>query len=101
VARLLGVAVLIVGALVAGGCGATGDQSDAIAANIGASTCHAEQYEIVSRISGHKDRIYNCTLHGKTICVTYSGGIASNATAEVKLLFANALGGQKPDCMNG
>lgn len=80
-----------------GGSG-SGDQSGTIAAQIG-GTCGETGYYVQSRLDGSKLRIYDCTTPSRgEMCVTYSGGIASDSTDEVKLLFANELGGSKPAC---
>lgn len=81
------------------GCGGTGDQSDSIAQKIGASSCTAESYEVISRIDNHHSRIYDCVVNGNELCVTEQNGIASNATAEVRLLFSNTLGADVPACL--
>lgn len=93
-------AAVVLVVLVVAGCGGSGDQSNAIAAKIGASTCSAEQFEIQNRLDRSKERIYDCELHARSVCVVEESGIARNVTAEVRLLFANALGGQRPGCLS-
>ena len=93
--------VLVAVAALAAGCGGSGDRSSAIADEIGATSCTATQYGIVSRIDNSKTQIYDCFLNGDEKCVTEENGIVSDQTAVVKLLFANTLSGGKPDCATG
>lgn len=78
--------------------GAT-DQSAQIATSIGASFCYQTGYVIQSRLDGSKDRIYDCAVNGRRMCVTEHGGIARDQTAMVKLLFTGTLSGGKPSCL--
>ncbi len=92
--------LLVVGVVFAlSRCGGAGDQSAQIAAKIGAASCTAESYEVISRLDNSKTRIYDCTLNGKRLCVSEQNGIASDQTAVVRLLFANALGSARPSCL--
>jgi hypothetical protein len=78
------------------------DHSAAIQSNVGALSCSSSGYQILSKINGDKDTIYNCDMpSGTTICVTEANGIDSNVTATVRLLFANTLGSGKPTCIGG
>lgn len=99
-------------ALVAVGCGGQKDRSSEIAAKIHADSCKATRYAIVSRIDKSKTTIYDCTVDNtstdangaqtfgsKRICVTEENGIAHDATAEVRILFANVLGDARPSCL--
>lgn len=54
-----------------------------------------------SRLDGSKQIVYDCVMpSGATKCVTESGGIASDETAVVRLLFSNSLSGGKPTCVS-
>lgn len=76
------------------------DQSSTVATTIGAQYCDSSGFQIISKLDDSKATIYNCDLDNKTICVTYEHGIATDETAEVKLLFANTLGSDQPDCIS-
>ncbi len=84
-----------------GGCGGSGDRSKAIAAKIGVdATCYESAYLIKSQLDGSESRIYNCVSGGGPLmCVIEQGGLAKNITEEAKLLFANTLGGGRPQCL--
>lgn len=88
--------VLVVGLAA---CGGASDRSAQIASETGASSCTATDYQIISRLDNSKARIYDCTINGVDKCVTEQNGIASDETATVKILFANALSGGKPSCI--
>lgn len=76
------------------------DQSARVAAEANASTCTDTGYYVISRLDDSKQVIYDCAFASSADkCVIEQGGIASDATAEVKLLFATALGGAKPSCL--
>jgi hypothetical protein len=76
------------------------DRSAEIAKQIGADSCDQSGYEIRNRLDGSKSVIYDCDVEGRMKCVTEDGGIPSDSTATVKLLFADALGTAKPYCLN-
>lgn len=76
------------------------DRSDQVAAAAGASWCQREDYELRNRLDGSTDTIYDCFFrNGRERCVTLSGGISRDTTAEVRLLFAGTLGVGKPGCI--
>jgi hypothetical protein len=90
-------------ALIASACGAsaTADQSTKVAAAANARSCNDSGYYVQSKLNGDKSVIYNCTMLNDNVrCVTYEGGIASDSTETVKLLWANVLSGAKPDCIS-
>jgi hypothetical protein len=76
------------------------DRSDEIAKQIGADSCDQSGYEIKNRLDGSKSVIYDCDIDGRMKCVTEDGGIPSDSTVAVKLLFADTLGTAKPYCLN-
>jgi hypothetical protein len=81
--------------------GDSGPSASSVAAKIGASSCDNSGYSVQSRLDGSKEIIFDCTMGNlATKCVTVSNGIANDATAEVKLLFANTLGASKPSCLD-
>jgi hypothetical protein len=90
-------------AVAAAGCGASSsDRSSQIAAEIGSgASCTATRYAVIRRAEHTKTRIYDCDSAGKRMCVTEENGIASDQTALVRILFANALSGGKPGCLAG
>jgi hypothetical protein len=101
-ALLVLAAVIVAGAAVLYGMGVrlphhSSDDSAAIGSKIG-GTCAKTTYYIQSKIDGSKQTIYDCTVDSKEMCVTYSGGIATDSTDEVKLLFQNTLGTEEPSC---
>lgn len=75
------------------------DRSDEIASVIGADFCDQSRYQITNRLDSSRTRIYDCIRNGHRLCVTYSGGIATNVTVETRLLFAGTLGAEKPGCL--
>lgn len=75
------------------------DQSTAVQTAAGADSCSYSGYYVKTAISG-RELVYDCTIGSQSICVTYKGGIASDSTALVKLLFANTLGTAKPACLD-
>lgn len=77
------------------------DQSAQIQAKLGSNaTCYESQYQIENRLDGSKQPVYVCETPGsKVICATWSDGIASNVTAEVRILFQSTLGQEKPACV--
>lgn len=93
--RLAAVAAVVAFA----GCGGPADHSARIADAIAAKSCTATDYEISNKLDGSKERIYDCVQFGGTRrCVTESGGIVSDATATVRLLFSDTLSGGRPGC---
>lgn len=81
--------------------GPPADNSDAIALNIGALKCSSSGYYLTSRLDDSKLVIYDCQMpSGNYKCVTESGGIDTDSTAEVKLVFENTLGSTKPLCIS-
>jgi len=94
-----GLVAAVAAAAVLAGCGGTSPSQVAIAA--GARFCNNSGFYIQSKLTGNKSVIYDCRFAGKLpACVTYSGSIASDATATVQLLFANSLDGRKPACLS-
>lgn len=78
------------------------DRSGQIAADIGASSCSQEDFEITNRLDGSKTRIYDCFMPNLNYkCVTYENGVENDVTETVKLLWANVLGSAKPICIGG
>ena len=71
----------------------------AVAALAGATYCDDSGYYVKSRLDGSKETIYDCQIGARMQCVTVSGGIATNSTATVRLLFTNTLGASKPACI--
>lgn len=73
---------------------------DALAQTIGAASCFDSSYELTNRLDGSKAELYSCNMqNGSYKCVTDENGVARDVTAEAKLVFAGALGTQKPDCV--
>jgi hypothetical protein len=81
--------------------GHSGPSPSTVAARIGASSCDNSGYYVQNKLDGSKAVIFDCTMSNlATKCVTMTNGIASDATAEVRLLFANTLGSTKPSCLD-
>lgn len=98
---LLGMAAVI--AVVAGYVYSHSDHSasaSTVATTIGASFCDKSSYQVINRLDGSKQRIYDCTMGSGSRCVTYSNGVATDQTATVRLLFADTLGTSKPTCIS-
>jgi hypothetical protein len=70
----------------------------ATAAN--AVSCNDSGFYLVSNLTGKKSTIYNCTFApAGTRCITYEGGLATDATDEVRLVFSTTLGSNRPSCL--
>lgn len=70
-----------------------------VAAAAGASSCDSSGYYIKTTVGG-KQTVYDCFMpSGKTICVTYHAGVASDSTVLVRAIFANTLGATTPSCL--
>lgn len=103
------IAAIIVAALFAAGVikipgrsSGLADHSGRVAQEAGAASCTDTGFYVQSKLDGSKQIIYDCTFPGSSPgeeCVTENGGIASNATVEVRALFVNALGDNKPSCL--
>jgi hypothetical protein len=92
---------VVAAAALLAGCGGGGPSASQVATAAGASFCNNSGFYIQSKLTGNKSVIYDCRFAGKLpACVTYSGSIASDATATVQLLFANSLDGRKPACLS-
>ena len=72
-----------------------------VAALAGARYCDDSGYYVKSRLDGSQETIYDCQFGQQMRCVTVSGGIATNATATVRLLFTSTLSASKPTCIGG
>jgi hypothetical protein len=72
---------------------------DRVTSEAAADHCDNSGYYEESQITGAKQTIYDCSINGKMKCVTENGGIASDSTEEVRLLFQSALGARKPSCL--
>lgn len=70
-----------------------------VASAIGAQSCDDSGFTIKSLVSG-TETIYDCSVDGSNLCVTYKGGVATDSTDVVKLAFANSLGTDGPFCLN-
>lgn len=75
------------------------DRSNEIASLIGASGCARSGFKIENRLDSSQSPVYVCGLAGGLKCVTYEGGIARDVTSEVRLLFSDTLGSEKPACI--
>ena len=76
------------------------DNSAAVAAQSGASDCSNSGYYLQSRLDGSKEVIYDCQFPRRMRCVSEQGGITSDITVEVRLLFGSTLGADKPLCIS-
>jgi hypothetical protein len=73
--------------------------TDTLATQIGATNCADSGYYINRYTDGKKLTIYDCGMpSGRELCVTEEGGIATNATETVRLLFRKTFGA-KPSCL--
>jgi hypothetical protein len=83
------------------GCGGGAASPSKVASVAGATTCDNSGFYVQSKLTGHKDVIYDCRFARKLPkCVTYSGNIANDATGEVQLLFSGSLNARKPACLS-
>jgi hypothetical protein len=76
------------------------DNSAAVAAESGASNCSSSGYYLRSRLDGSQQVIYDCQFPQRMRCVGEQGGVTSDITAEVRLLFDSTLGADKPLCVS-
>lgn len=74
------------------------DRASEIVAAIGADGCSTTGYMLLNRLDGSKTRIYTCMVDGAERCVTEQNGLVNDVTVEAQLLFANALGHNRPSC---
>jgi hypothetical protein len=86
--------------VIVAGCGSSGASSSGavdsskIADSAGATTCVDSGYRLATRA------IYDCQFAtGPDKCVTYWGGVAKDATAEVRFVFSTAR--TRPTCISG
>ena len=71
-----------------------------VAAAAQAKACFSSGYSLRNGLTGANETIFDCSFaDGFVRCVTDVGGIATDATANVQVLFANASG--KPPCLTG
>lgn len=105
VGRTAGAIVLVAVALAAYGIwhshhNALADHSARVAQEANAYSCTDTGFYLTSKLDGSKQVIYDCSFGGSSSkCVTEAGGLATDATEEVQLLFADTLGSQKPSCI--
>jgi hypothetical protein len=76
-----------------------GTPPSTVAAASGAISCDDSGYSVVSKITGARNEIYDCSFVSGEKCVTYESGVADDSTAEVRILFASTLGSKKPSCL--
>ena len=78
-----------------------GAGASSVATLAGASSCDDSGYYLKNRLDGSEQTVYDCLIRGRSKCVTVTGGIASDSTLEVRLLFKSVLGSAKPGCLYG
>jgi hypothetical protein len=78
-----------------------GPSPDTVASTAGMDYCDNSGYYLQSRLDGSKQTIYDCMKGPNAHCITMSGGIASDSTVEVRLVFQGTLGASKPSCLEG
>jgi hypothetical protein len=77
------------------------DHATAIQTSIGAVSCDNSGYYVQNRLDNTKQTIYDCQMDSGTYkCVTESGSVISDSTAEVSQLFQSTLDGSKPTCVS-
>ena len=76
------------------------DNSSEVAAQSGALSCSRSDYYLQSRLDGSKETIYDCQFPRRMRCVSEQGGVTSDITEEVRLLFSSTLGASKPNCIS-
>lgn len=101
-------ALLIAAALVVAGCGggtpAAAPEVSAVVSSSGAASCDDSGFYLIEKATGAHAEIYDChfaaqgSFGANEECVTYTNGVASDATSEVRLVFSTALNG-KPPCL--
>ena len=87
-------------ALALAGCGGSASPAQ-VATAAHAESCDNSGFYIVSKITGSKETVYDCSfaVFPYSRCVTYQGGIAADSTSVVRFLFASVLGQTKPSCL--
>jgi hypothetical protein len=99
--RVCSLAGPVASLVIVAGCGSSGAAHvpkarmvQKVAYSAGATTCVATGYHLMTRA------IYDCQFAtGPDKCVTYEGGIADDATEDVRFAFSTA--GSKPTCLSG
>jgi hypothetical protein len=82
------------------GCGSGGPSASDVAEKAGATTCEDSGYFIGYRTDHTEHTIYNCQIAGETVCVIEDHGLATDVTAQARVVFASSLGGKRPACLN-
>lgn len=78
----------------------SGVSGSTVAAAAQATGCFSSGYSLRNSLTGANETVFDCSFaNGFVKCVIYAGGIASDATANVQAVFANASG--KPPCLTG
>jgi hypothetical protein len=78
----------------------SGPSASTVAAAANASSCTSTGFQLINRLDNSKTTIFDCQFDdGSEKCVTYSHGVASDSTEEVKIVFSTELGGTKPSCL--
>jgi hypothetical protein len=78
----------------------SGVSGSTVAAAAHANACFSSGYSLRNNLTGGNETVFDCSFpDGFVRCVTYVGGFAADATANVQVLFANAPG--KPPCLTG
>lgn len=95
IAAVIAVTVLVV-ALANHGPGGT--SPDKVATMTHADWCDDSGYYVETQLAG-KQTVYDCTTGARQRCVTVHGGIASDSTVLVRVLFADTLSTTKPACL--
>jgi hypothetical protein len=73
-------------------------QAQALEERLGADSC-VDSGLALEDATGSRLAIYDCAFGARRRCVTVQNGIASDATADVKRVFASAPGGARLACV--
>jgi len=104
VIAVVGVVVAVVLTRGSSGGGGTGSgpvqsaQAQALQKQLHADSCTDAGFALENSAGGSREAVFDCAFGDRRRCVAVGNGVACDATADVRRLFANASGGRRPAC---
>ena len=65
---------------------------------LGADSCSEAGLALENQANGSREIVFDCAFPSRRRCITVANGIARDATADVRRLFASMPGRARPDC---
>jgi len=65
---------------------------------LGADSCSEAGFALENQANGSREIVFDCAFPSRRRCITVANGIARDATADVRRLFASMPGRARPDC---